>query len=637
MWAMRTGVLALLAWLIYLPTPTPAQNEDPIQAAIKRGAAYLQRVHAQGGGAGGESFGAAGLSGMAMLEAGVATTDPAIQSIAKTIRAGWATNTKTYDVSLAILFLDRLGNVEDKVIIQLLGTRLYAGLSREGWYSYTCTDVVPLTQAALSTTRELVGGTGNAKPPAKKDDGFPVADPNKPAEAKDDGTMLPGPAAYNRAVRKVLATNGRQFNGGGDNSNTQFGLIGLWVAARHGVPCDDAFQLLEARFIRSQNPADAGWGYSQQMSSTTAMTCAGILSVAIGTSRNKAQPAPKPAESGDSNDPFNRAEKPKDKGGAPAGGGANPFLPALTPQGRKTSMDSALKSVGGVMKAVKTKRIEWTQFIGFGDVYYTLWSIERVGMALGLKTIGDVDWHALGCEYLIPIQAQDGSWPRGTHGEGEVSTAFAVLFLSKSNFVKDLTKRLTGEVKDPGNQELRAGKDFKPPLFAPPEKQPEPGSRPDAGPAPTTADAVANDLVNSPDFEGKLKIALETKGTEYTNGLVRAIPRLQEPKLTQARDALAERLTRMTAKTLRTMLKESESELRRAAALACGMKDDKSHIPDLIDRITDPAETVVQASRAALKSLTTKDLGPKPGADEEAKKRAAADWNKWYLSEAKPN
>ncbi len=61
--------------------------------------------------------------------------------------------------------------------------------------------------------------------------------------------------------------------------------------------------------------------------------------------------------------------------------------------------------------------------------------------------------------------------------------------------------------------------------------------------------------------------------------------------------ALAERLCRMSAATLRGMLKADDAELRRAAALACAMKDDKDHIPDLIAALEDKDGDVVKAAR----------------------------------------
>jgi hypothetical protein len=639
--AIRGLLVVLLALVFALPIRTA--EPERIQAAIKLGAAHLQQVYSAGQLQGGEhGVGAAGLAGLAMLEGGIPTTDPAIQNIAKMIRTTWPTDTKTYHVSLAILFLDRLGDPADVPAIQFLGTRLYGGLTTSGCYSYNCNDVVPLTAEIIAGNSQMVGTPGGIPKgePKKPDNGFPKVDKNTPNTPA--GKLHASVAPYNTAVRRVIQSAGRQ-GAGGDNSNTQFGLIGLWVASRHGVPCEDAFVILEAHFLTSQNPADAGWGYMTGpvvSNSTTAMTCAGLLGLAIGTSRSRtgseAAPATKEPGAG-SNDPFDRTKKPPAEAGAPKPGANNPLLPTVTPQQRKFAMDSALKSIGLMLRSVKTGQIGLQQFVGLGDEYYTLWSIERVGMALGLNTIGDMDWYQLGADHLLAKQSPDGAWPSGSHGGVEVSTSFAVLFLSKSNFVKDLTRRLTGQVKDPGKAELKAGKDFKPPLIAPPEKMPEPGTRPgeSTGPAPTTADVVTNDLVNGKDFDTKLREARDTKGEAYTTGLVKAIPRLGEDRQKQARDALAERLTRMTAKTLRTMMREPDSELRRAAILACGMKDDKTHVPDLIDRITDPADSVVRVARASLKSLTNKDFGPEPNATDEAKRKAAAEWNKWYLTEGK--
>lgn len=628
---------------------------DPrVAAAIARGAAALQRLHGQplqgvpgGGEPGGEhGGGAAALAGLAMLEGGIKPDDIAVQNIAKRTRATWTNDTKTYNVSLAILFLDRVGDAADIPTIQLLGTRLYGGMCRDGTYSYECADAVPINQAGKSDAELIAGAPGaKAEPkkpePKKPDNGFPTAVNKKPnAPGVNPGKLHPSVAPYNAAVRATVLANGR-LGGGGDNSNTQFGLIGLWVAARHGVPVDDAFVLLEAHFLTTQNATDAGWGYAGAIShSTTAMTCAGLLGLAIGTTRGQpAAAAPAPAApAGDPDDPFNRTKAPKAGGSGVKPVGVNPLAPHISAAMRKAAIDNALKSVGAVIQSAQAGQMQLKQFVGLGDEYYTLWSIERVGMAYGLDTIGGIDWHQWGAGYLLPLQTEDGSWPQGTHGGVEVATSFAVLFLSKSNFVKDLT-RMMGKVKDPGKAELRAGRDFKPPLVAPQASNPgagsEPGVRPTEPVVPAGVAALADALVNGTDFAVKLQEARDTKGTEYTAALVKAIPRLTDERRALARDALAERLTRMTAKSLRTMLADPESELRRAAALACAMKDDKTHVPDLIDRVGDPADLVVQAARAGLKSLTGQDFGPPVGSDEDARKKAASAWNKWYLTDGK--
>ena len=131
-----------------------------------------------------------------------------------------------------------------------------------------------------------------------------------------------------------------------------------------------------------------------------------------------------------------------------------------------------------------------------------------------------------------------------------------------------------------------------------------------------------------------LKHLRESKGASFTKALVLGIGQLDGPRKSEAREALAERLTRMTADTLREMLRNDEPELRRAAALACAMKDDKDHVPDLIDRLTDE-DVVARAAKAGLKSLTGQDFGPEPDATAERRKAAAEAWRAWWAKQKK--
>ena len=85
---------------------------------------------------------------------------------------------------------------------------------------------------------------------------------------------------------------------------------------------------------------------------------------------------------------------------------------------------------------------------------YFLWSVERVGVLLNLKTIGGKDWYRWGMEPLLATQDRDGSWwGRGNGTTAPViDTSMALLFLKKSDLLPDLRetlqKRLT--ITDPG-------------------------------------------------------------------------------------------------------------------------------------------------------------------------------------------
>ncbi|HTU19160.1 MAG TPA: HEAT repeat domain-containing protein [Gemmataceae bacterium] len=122
----------------------------------------------------------------------------------------------------------------------------------------------------------------------------------------------------------------------------------------------------------------------------------------------------------------------------------------------------------------------------------------------------------------------------------------------------------------------------------------------------------------------------DAKGIDNTDALALAIPKLSGDIQHQARDALTQRLTRMTAATLRDKLQEDNVEVRRAAALACGRKIAKEHIPDLLQLLDDPEMDVVQSARVALAELTGEDFGPTRDADRSDRGKAVSDWRKWW-------
>ena len=101
------------------------------------------------------------------------------------------------------------------------------------------------------------------------------------------------------------------------------------------------------------------------------------------------------------------------------------------------------------------------------------------------------------------------------------------------------------------------------------------------------------------------------------------------------REALAERLVRMTPDTLRNMARDEEPELRRAAVLAMGMKDDAVFIPHLIAALQDDEDFVIRAAKASLKSITGQDFGPGPNPTAGEKKIAADAWAAWVAKQKK--
>ena len=114
------------------------------------------------------------------------------------------------------------------------------------------------------------------------------------------------------------------------------------------------------------------------------------------------------------------------------------------------------------------------------------------------------------------------------------------------------------------------------------------------------------------------------------DALAAAIPLLKDAAKNQARAALAERLARMTPHTLRGKLQDEQPEIRRAAALASAMKEDRGFVPDLIRLLQDPEPRVSRAAHAALKTIARTDFGPANADSPEQRDEAIKRWKEWW-------
>jgi hypothetical protein len=82
-----------------------------------------------------------------------------------------------------------------------------------------------------------------------------------------------------------------------------------------------------------------------------------------------------------------------------------------------------------------------------------LWAVERVGVAYDREKIGKIDWYNWGARKLLDQQEKDGSW-KSRRGDvlstsSNVDTAWALLFLRRSNPAPDLLLLLKGILPPP--------------------------------------------------------------------------------------------------------------------------------------------------------------------------------------------
>lgn len=119
------------------------------------------------------------------------------------------------------------------------------------------------------------------------------------------------------------------------------------------------------------------------------------------------------------------------------------------------------------------------------------------------------------------------------------------------------------------------------------------------------------------------------KDVEFTEALAIAAAKLTGDWQAKVREAFAIRLTRMTAATLTDYLRDPNREIRRAAALACGTKESKAHIHELIRLLADDDSLVAQGARVSLKRITGLDHGPDIGVAPKDRITSVLAWRAW--------
>ncbi len=188
----------------------------------------------------------------------------------------------------------------------------------------------------------------------------------------------------------------------GDNSNTQYALLGLHAASEVGVPVKQSVWELSRNYFERSQKRDGSWAYTPESNNSTAsMTCAGISSLIISGLRR-----------------FQGQE----------------FLQGDTIQNC---------GKGGANKNLQFG-IDWLanhfgvgQNFGAGQMwkYYYLYGLERAGRLTGVRFFGQHDWYRLGAEELVHEQNQVGGFWRGQLVEDDpdhvLATCFALLFLAK--------------------------------------------------------------------------------------------------------------------------------------------------------------------------------------------------------------
>ena len=305
---------------------------------------------------------------------------------------------------------------------------------------------------------------------------------------------------------------------------------------------------------------------------------------------------------------------------------------------RLTEHEKALQEA---LRVMAKKSLDNNFVRGFGsDGGEEFISFALIGEALlanGLKEF--TEWDKAMTNRLVNSQNGNGSWSGKHCISGETfCTATAAMTMSTDRAFRPVGSELASR----GPNKPDTNKDVAPPSGTPngtdstrndlPDPKPKPIVAP---PAESEAAKLYKELKNGGETGAILTKLRDGKGSEYTDVLAIAASKLEGTIQSEARAALAHRLTRMKADTLRRMLQDEDKEIRRAAALACAMKDDKNHVPDLIPLLADADASIARAGRTALKNLTGQDFGPEPTASGADKAKAILTWRNWWNKQPK--
>jgi hypothetical protein len=326
--------------------------------------------------------GFAGLIGLTLLECGVPPDDPVILQVAEILRAEAPRMDKNYVLSSALFFLNRwdeslpLGLEEkDRALARSFALRIIAGQWSSGVWDYNAVLLTPKQEADLLASLQQ----GAYKPQKLKRPFYSI-------------------------------------------SNTQFVMLALWGARRHGVPVRDVL-LATAEFFNANQADDGHWIYSTVEPNRlwTSSTCAGLIALAIEKALRE------DSEFVTKVQPTVAAKKRADANRA--------FAYVAQSIGRRKGDPGMTSTYSGTI----------FQADAWGDLYF-LWCLERLGVIYGKDRIGGKDWYEWGYPIVLKAQRADGSW-QDRH-DPLIDSCFALLFLKRANIAKDLTIMLRKQLMD---------------------------------------------------------------------------------------------------------------------------------------------------------------------------------------------
>ncbi|MEZ0227527.1 MAG: hypothetical protein ACAI25_02805 [Planctomycetota bacterium] len=331
-------------------------TREKVDAAIARAVAYLIEATKHGWPEDGVGFGqgeADTLLATTFAHAGTAARDEEVGRRTMNLLYKWQLG-KTYETALVAMALEHLGGPIHRERIADATRLLVERQAEDGSWNYGAV-------VEGMTERKVPGAAAN--PVIQVTGGVPVG-----------GLKLEKKGEWGEA---------------GDNSVTQFAVLGLHAAASAGVEAPaDTWKRIVAHFEAGQRE-DGGWAYqAAEGDSYGSMTCAGLTGLSIGIART----------------------------------GGKPLENAKVKKG----LEWLAKNLTFDKNPSPTETEHAHHF-------YWIYGIERVGVLLDTPFFGTHEWYPEGAKFLLDSQKENGSWVVESNGDGDlIDTCYALLFLTKA-------------------------------------------------------------------------------------------------------------------------------------------------------------------------------------------------------------
>jgi hypothetical protein len=308
---------------------------------------------------------------LTMIHAEVSETNPRFKELLKRVLED--PPYQTYKVALQAMCLEELDRVKYQPRIAQCAQHLVDNMCQNGQWSY----------GTPTTYKEI---------------------PPQPASIETGPIKKPGPIDFNavkvkpKVTRRIAIKAQRDGGGSGDNSNTQYGALGLRACFDAGITFEEALIHRAAK-----------WWMDSQCAPVDGAAANAVMSGTDARPRGWNYKSPEDGEA---------------YGSMTAGGIGSVVIYdyMLKKDWKKNPVANAGMSWLNVKWDVKSNPGK-----GGSWHYYYLYGLERAGILYDTNMIGKHDWYLEGARLLLEGQDGNGSWQSNTW-----ETCFAILFLKKA-------------------------------------------------------------------------------------------------------------------------------------------------------------------------------------------------------------